>query len=67
MPGPGSGSEWVGKQTGGDAGFSREKTGKGITFEMLIKKIPNKKKKLCQAWWCTPLIPELGRQRQADF
>jgi hypothetical protein len=19
------------------------------------------------AWWCTPLIPALGRQRQADF
>jgi hypothetical protein len=18
-------------------------------------------------WWCTPLIPALGRQRQADF
>jgi hypothetical protein len=20
-----------------------------------------------QAWWCMPLIPALGRQRQADF
>jgi hypothetical protein len=20
-----------------------------------------------QMWWCTPLIPALGRQRQADF
>jgi hypothetical protein len=20
-----------------------------------------------KAWWCTPLIPALGRQRQADF
>jgi hypothetical protein len=19
------------------------------------------------AWWCTPLIPALGRERQADF
>ena len=23
--------------------------------------------KLGQAWWCAPLIPALGRQRQADF
>jgi hypothetical protein len=23
--------------------------------------------KIRQAWWCTPLIPALGRQRQADF
>jgi hypothetical protein len=26
-----------------------------------------KKKKKSQAWWCTPLVPALGRQRQADF
>jgi hypothetical protein len=25
------------------------------------------KKKESWAWWCTPLIPALGRQRQADF
>jgi hypothetical protein len=24
-------------------------------------------KKLAGQWWCTPLIPALGRQRQADF
>jgi hypothetical protein len=24
-------------------------------------------KKLCQAWWYTPLTPALRRQRQADF
>ena len=23
--------------------------------------------KLSRAWWCTPLVPALGRQRQADF
>jgi hypothetical protein len=22
---------------------------------------------LGQVWWCTPLIPALGRQRQADL
>jgi hypothetical protein len=26
-----------------------------------------KKIKISQAWWHTPLIPALGRQRQADF
>jgi hypothetical protein len=26
-----------------------------------------KKRETCQAWWCTPLIPALRRQRQADF
>jgi hypothetical protein len=24
-------------------------------------------KKNSRAWWCTPLIPALGRQRQANF
>jgi hypothetical protein len=22
---------------------------------------------IIQAWWCTPIIPALGRQRQTDF
>jgi hypothetical protein len=26
-----------------------------------------KEKKLARQWWCTPLIPALGRQSQADF
>jgi hypothetical protein len=36
MPWPGSRSGWVGEQEGkgGDRGFSEEKLGKGITFDM---------------------------------
>jgi hypothetical protein len=36
IPGPGSGSGWVGDQgeQGEDRGFSEGKLGKGITFEM---------------------------------
>jgi hypothetical protein len=36
MPGPGSGSGWVGEQgeEKGGRGFSEGKLGKGITFEM---------------------------------
>jgi hypothetical protein len=36
MPGPGSGSEWVGEQLGGwgERGFLEGKLGKGIAFEM---------------------------------
>jgi hypothetical protein len=45
MPGPGSGSRWVGEQGEGegDRGFSEGKPGKGIIFKMLKKKISNKK------------------------
>jgi hypothetical protein len=45
MPGPGSRSGWVGEQGEGrgERGFSERKPGKGITFEMQIKKISNKK------------------------
>jgi hypothetical protein len=44
----GSGSGWVGEQGewGGDRGFSERKLGKGITFEIKIKKISNKKELL---------------------
>jgi hypothetical protein len=42
MPGPGSGSGWVGEQ--GNGGGDRGKPGKGKTFEMWIKKISKKKR-----------------------
>ena len=44
MPGLGSRSRWVGKQVLGreDRAFSKGKLGKGITFEMQIKKISKK-------------------------
>jgi hypothetical protein len=42
MPGLGMGNGYVGEQEwGGDKGFSEGKPGKGITFEMQIKKISN--------------------------
>jgi hypothetical protein len=46
MPGPGNRSGCVGEQGEGGGGrrFSEGKLGKGITFEMKIKKISNKKK-----------------------
>jgi hypothetical protein len=31
------------------------------------EKYLGKDKKNSGAWWCTPLIPALGRQRQVDF
>ena len=45
MSGPGRRSGWVGEQGEGrgDRGFLEGKIGKGITFEMEIKKISNKK------------------------
>ena len=46
IPGPVSGSRRVGEQGGGreDRGFSKGKLGKGIQFEMKIKKTSKSKK-----------------------
>jgi hypothetical protein len=44
-----------------------EEAGNGIWSvknKLKIKKLHNN---LSQAWWRTPLIPALGRQRQVDF
>ena len=45
MPGPGRGSGEVGNQGlgVGKRGSSERKQGKGLTFEMYVKKISNKK------------------------
>jgi hypothetical protein len=37
-----------------------------IVLTVLYGLFKNKRKGAGQ-WWCTPLIPALGRQRQADF
>jgi hypothetical protein len=42
------------------------KRGKYLIKKKILKK-KKKKKKLAGWWWHTPLIPALGRQRQADF
>jgi hypothetical protein len=44
-PGPGSRSGWIGEQLVRDRKFSEGKLGKGITFEMYLKKISNKQKR----------------------
>jgi hypothetical protein len=33
-----------------------------LKMQNMVKSVFN-----CWAWWRTPLIPALGRQRQADF
>jgi hypothetical protein len=37
--------------------------------EVLLRHFFNAVEKVFRAglWWCTPLIPALGRQRQVDF
>jgi hypothetical protein len=45
-------------------GETRKRFNNWISINITSKK---KKKKRSQAWWRTPLIPTLGRQRQADF
>jgi hypothetical protein len=54
-----------------------EKVGKNLehmgTGEIFLNRTPmtyalrSRIDKWSRAWWCTPLIPALGRQRQADF
>jgi hypothetical protein len=48
MPEPGSRSGWVEEQgeVGEDRGILERKIGKGITIEMSIKEISNKKKRV---------------------
>jgi hypothetical protein len=47
MTGPGSGSGWIGEQGEGGrhSGFSEGKPGKGITFDIQIKKISKGEKR----------------------
>jgi hypothetical protein len=40
---------------------------KGLGWEECILRMCFLKKKKARRWWCSPLIPALGRQSQADF
>ena len=56
------------KQKGPNQTNKQKKTQKQNTNKQKQKQKPNFRKAFTsQAWWCTPLIPALGRQRQADF
>jgi hypothetical protein len=38
-----------------------------VSSRTATQRKPVLKKQTAGQWWCTPLIPALGRQRQADF
>jgi hypothetical protein len=38
-----------------------------LYYRILFSQLKKKKNGFSRAWWRTPLIPALGRQRQADF
>jgi hypothetical protein len=38
-----------------------------VTNESWKTEVPAIKKEVGWAWWCTHLIPKLGRQRQVDL
>ena len=46
---------------------AEKKTAHGLLRSELKKKKKERKKVKARQWWLTPLIPTLGRQRQADF